>query len=80
MKIGVKKYREAMRNKKYEGRSDTENIVWSPVSNSQFNLGNKTIKWGDVSFFTLHNPKLIFDFFKTNNLPTKIKNGYNYNF
>lgn len=53
---------------KCAGRDDVQNIVWNPNLDSTFNLGDQKIMWGDVSYFSLHNPKLIFDFFKMNNL------------
>jgi hypothetical protein len=56
-------------SQKYNGRTDSQNIVWNPNHGNQFNLGNDILMWGDVCFFTLHNPKLVFDFFKENNLP-----------
>jgi hypothetical protein len=62
----------AIASQKYIGREKTtESIVYSPETYTNFNWGNEILSWGDVSFFTLHNPRSVFQTFKELNIPIK---------
>jgi hypothetical protein len=61
-------------SEKYIGREEvTESIVYSPEIHNNFNWGDEILNWGDVSFFTLHNPALVFQTFIELNIPIKKK-------
>jgi hypothetical protein len=64
----------AIASQKYIGREKTtESIVYSPEIHTNFNWGDKLINWGDVCFFSLHNPSLVFQTFIDLNIPIKKK-------
>ena len=59
---------------KYIGREkNVENIVYNPDVHINFDWGKDIVRWNDVSFFTLHNPKRVFETFKELNIPIKKK-------
>jgi hypothetical protein len=67
-------------SKKYIGREKTgETLVYDPMTfrGTGIYLGTERIYWGDVSFFTLHNPQLLISYLKsTGQLHQHVQRSY----
>jgi hypothetical protein len=58
---------------KYVGRKHdhTSKVVYDPQTSINLNLGMEKLYWGDVAFFTLHNPQTVLNEFDKLELPRK---------
>ena len=58
---------------KYIGRKydHTNKIVYDPKTSINLDLGNENLYWGDVAFFTLHNPQTVLNEFDKLEIPRK---------
>ena len=57
---------------KYVGREhNQQRVVYDPETTINLDLGEKKLYWGDVSFFTLHNPQTVLAEFDRLEIPRK---------